>query len=814
MPEKIITKEGLAYFKGKYDDQMDDVLAGKQATLVSGENIKTINNESILGSGNITISGGGGSAPYEVQDYQLDTSEEMFECSDADAEYIFTNNPTAISLGGTIAVARDFTDDESKNDYSRSYVFFEFPDDNQVIYYELGFYWDGEEYSFDIKPTDPIGGGGEDKLVLIEASLVSRTNVETIAMTSTWGSEGDFYQIAVSSYPSAIPDKVVVNYNNGESVEIPKTGAAPGGQAYIYGNMNEFGQPDFTTYPFCVGISIDQGFTSIVAPNDDATDVSIDAYIAADGEYDVQMPSGVTKATILSDIANGKVPVLHVSIPDGNDSFWCYSVEVVDGEIKFSGESDSQSVTIESDSNSWSITLSTMPVPVSGTNDGTNWTTLTIDGTTKNIPVGGGGGGEEKVYPIAITANPGVGDTLLAAAQNLTMDDMPDAPGYTYAPYTLESDINYTEPYDAVLVEFHAGQQYLLPLVQADSGTALYGEVDGTGMPIFDNYPAAVVFLLNSGSLSSVMLVSNVASGTLVATSLHGYVFSETTFSLNANGITSSDIDTAVAAGKVPVAVVDWIHKDYKSWCPAEVRYDESNRAYYKFGGEYKDKEFTINNDGSSWSLAWITSAVKDVELIVDIDNANNKVYFRSLNDMRTMQSALPIVTLKLYDHTSHDFSGYLELMLSTQNSTETSIYYSSAQVADSGKGTITTLRVNSTDTLASGSYIFTADVSTVYTANITLAQDYSKMYFTDADLTYLKNHVPFAIKAIWDDGEGHSGSFVMNLSTTQEGGQADMPRIYSMMMIEGGTLSVMSLKIDGGYTSSTGCPIEMYSPQ
>ena len=34
-------------------------LSGKQNTLVSGTNIKTINNQSILGSGNITISGGG-----------------------------------------------------------------------------------------------------------------------------------------------------------------------------------------------------------------------------------------------------------------------------------------------------------------------------------------------------------------------------------------------------------------------------------------------------------------------------------------------------------------------------------------------------------------------------------------------------------------------------------------------------------------------------------------------------------------------------------------------------------------------------------
>ena len=42
--------------------EVDTALASKQTTLVSGTNIKTINNESILGSGNITIEGGGGKA--------------------------------------------------------------------------------------------------------------------------------------------------------------------------------------------------------------------------------------------------------------------------------------------------------------------------------------------------------------------------------------------------------------------------------------------------------------------------------------------------------------------------------------------------------------------------------------------------------------------------------------------------------------------------------------------------------------------------------------------------------------------------------
>ena len=41
-------------------EQTDTLLGGKQPTLVSGTNIKTINNESLLGEGNIDIQGGGG----------------------------------------------------------------------------------------------------------------------------------------------------------------------------------------------------------------------------------------------------------------------------------------------------------------------------------------------------------------------------------------------------------------------------------------------------------------------------------------------------------------------------------------------------------------------------------------------------------------------------------------------------------------------------------------------------------------------------------------------------------------------------------
>lgn len=46
--------------------------SGKQDALVSGTNIKTINNQSLLGSGNITISGGSGNATVELTQAQYD----------------------------------------------------------------------------------------------------------------------------------------------------------------------------------------------------------------------------------------------------------------------------------------------------------------------------------------------------------------------------------------------------------------------------------------------------------------------------------------------------------------------------------------------------------------------------------------------------------------------------------------------------------------------------------------------------------------------------------------------------------------------
>jgi len=50
------------YTKTETDNAITAATSTKQDTLVSGTNIKTINNESILGSGNINIQGGGGTS--------------------------------------------------------------------------------------------------------------------------------------------------------------------------------------------------------------------------------------------------------------------------------------------------------------------------------------------------------------------------------------------------------------------------------------------------------------------------------------------------------------------------------------------------------------------------------------------------------------------------------------------------------------------------------------------------------------------------------------------------------------------------------
>lgn len=77
---------------------------------------------------------------------------------------------------------------------------------------------------------------------------------------------------------------------------------------------------------------------------------------------------------------------------------------VTDGKISADDVDDTYSVNkfvTASDKTSWDAKST-----VSGANDGTNWTSITINGTTKAIPSGGGGGSSDayEATPTAVTS--------------------------------------------------------------------------------------------------------------------------------------------------------------------------------------------------------------------------------------------------------------------------------------------------------------------------------------------------------------------------------------------------------------------------
>ena len=77
------------YTSAQTDTAISNAVSGKQDTLVSGTNIKTINNQSLLGSGNIQIQGGsgGGSNIIEITQAEYDALTAYTE----DAIYVITD---------------------------------------------------------------------------------------------------------------------------------------------------------------------------------------------------------------------------------------------------------------------------------------------------------------------------------------------------------------------------------------------------------------------------------------------------------------------------------------------------------------------------------------------------------------------------------------------------------------------------------------------------------------------------------------------------------------------------------------------------
>ena len=69
------------YTKTEVDNAITAATSTKQDTLVSGTNIKTINNTSLLGSGNIDIQGGGGGGTTYTAGTNIDITNNIISCT-------------------------------------------------------------------------------------------------------------------------------------------------------------------------------------------------------------------------------------------------------------------------------------------------------------------------------------------------------------------------------------------------------------------------------------------------------------------------------------------------------------------------------------------------------------------------------------------------------------------------------------------------------------------------------------------------------------------------------------------------------------
>ena len=86
------------YTSAQTDTAISNATSGKQDTLVSGTNIKTINNQSLLGSGNIQIQGGSGGSSYTAGD-NIDITNDVISVTG-----LATINGSAITEGGNIVI--------------------------------------------------------------------------------------------------------------------------------------------------------------------------------------------------------------------------------------------------------------------------------------------------------------------------------------------------------------------------------------------------------------------------------------------------------------------------------------------------------------------------------------------------------------------------------------------------------------------------------------------------------------------------------------------------------------------------------------
>jgi len=202
-------------------------LDAKQATLVSGTNIKTVNNNSLLGSGNITIAGGGGTwgSITGTLSNQTDLQTALDGKVDENAAITgATKTKITYDAKGLVTAGADATTADIADSTDKRYV-----TDAQLVVVgntsgtNTGDNATNSQYSGlaaskqdtlvsatnikTINSTTVLGSGD----IAVQATLVSGTNIKTINSTSLLGS-GD---IVLSASPSGVAG--AIQFSNGSA---------------------------------------------------------------------------------------------------------------------------------------------------------------------------------------------------------------------------------------------------------------------------------------------------------------------------------------------------------------------------------------------------------------------------------------------------------------------------------------------------------------------------------------------------------------------------------------------------------------------
>lgn len=363
---------------------VDTELAKKQNTLISGTNIKTINNESILGEGNITVA-----------------------ASSVDWDDI-TNKPTF----STVATTGDYDDLTDTPDLS---IYAETA--NLAIVATSGSYNDLSN-----KPTIPV----------VPTNVSDFTNDAGYITKSV----NDLTYYTLSSSLATVATSG--NYNDlSNKPTIPtKTSDLTNDSGYITKSVNDL--TNYTLTSALANVATSGSYNDLSNKPDLSEYVKVNTTYSSGGDYrsvvfdywadneDSQLAFTNTDGNNSVSISLSNGSSIHVYAD--NDSYDLIDVcEKAESAIQ---SSDLASVATSGSYNDLS-NKPTIPAAVSGTNDGTNWTTITIGSVTKNIP-------SETITDIQVNGTSvvsnGVANLLTNTAYNAstnkvaTMNDLPSVP--------------------------------------------------------------------------------------------------------------------------------------------------------------------------------------------------------------------------------------------------------------------------------------------------------------------------------------------------------------------------------------------------